>query len=198
MYLSYTNVPPSLCTSDTMANMKLPSEEVEVLVRCSGDVLRARVQALREAGWTLASIADAWTPPKQRSSIRLLATTPTTTPLPIVSSPPPPSSSDSSSLTAAEKKNPAATSRRHRRARRFYTQGSPKISKDDARTLRRLAPLARRYRARANPNGAYAVANTELTGLCIVLYRNGVSVQELAETAGVTYRAMARRLGVGK
>lgn len=197
MYLSYTNVPPSLCTSDTIANMKLPSEEVEVLVRCSGDVLRARVQALREAGWTLASIADAWTPPKQRSSIRLLATTPTKTPLPIVSSPP--SDSDSSSLTAAERKNPTTTAaRRHRRARRFYTEESPKIPKDDARTLKRLAPLARRYRARANPNGAYAVANTELTGLCIVLYRNGVSVQELAATAGVTYRAMARRLGVGK
>lgn len=195
MYLSYTNVPPSLCTSDTIANMKLPSEEVEVLVRCSGDVLRARVQALREAGWTLASIADAWTPPKQRSSIRLLATTPTTTPLPIVSSPPSPSPSHSSSLTAAERKNPV---RRHRRARRFYAQESPKISKDDARTLKRLAPLARRHRARANPNGVYAVANTELTGLCIVLYRNGVSVQELAATAGVTYRAMARRLGVGK
>jgi hypothetical protein len=177
--------------------MKLPSEEVEVLVRCSGDVLRARVQALREAGWTLASIADAWTPPKQRSSIRLLATTPTKTPLPIVSSPP--SDSDSSSLTAAERKNPTTTAaRRHRRARRFYTEESPKIPKDDARTLKRLAPLARRYRARANPNGAYAVANTELTGLCIVLYRNGVSVQELAATAGVTYRAMARRLGVGK
>jgi hypothetical protein len=178
-----------------MTNMKLPSEEVEVLVKCSGDVLRARVQALREAGWTLASIADAWNPPKQRSSIRLLATTPTKTPLPIVSSPPSPSSS----LTAAERKNsttPAA--RRHRRARRFYTEESPKISKDDSRTLKRLAPLARRYRARANPNGAYAVANTELTGLCIVLYRNGVSVQELAATAGVTYRAMARRLGVGK
>lgn len=197
MYLSYTNVPPSLCTSDTIANMKLPSEEVEVLVRCSGDVLRARVQALREAGWTLASIADAWDPPKQRSSIRLLATTPTKSPLPIVSSPPSPSP-QSSSLTAAEKRNPSAPPRRHRRARRFYTEGSPKISKDDARTLRRLAPLARRYRARANPNGAYAVANTELTGLCIVLYRDGVSVQELATTAGVTYRAMARRLGVGK
>lgn len=195
MYLSYTNVPPSLCTSDTIANMKLPSEEVEVLVKCSGDVLRARVQALREAGWTLASIADAWTPPKQRSSIRLLATTPTSTPLPIVSSPPSP---HSSSLTAAEKKNSATAVRRHRRARRFYVQESPKIPTADARTLKRLAPLARRYRARANPNGAYAVANTELTGLCIVLYRNGVSVQELAATAGVTYRAMARRLGVGK
>jgi hypothetical protein len=178
------------CTSDTMPEMKLPDDEVKVLVSCSGDPLRARVRALREAGWTLAAIADAWTPPKQRSSIRALSQQPTKSPLPIVPSPPSPSSS-SSHLAAAEKS-------RHSRARRFYNPSSPKISKDDARTIARLAPLARRYRARANPNGAYAQANEELTQLCILLYRSGASVLELSSAANVTYRAMARRIGVGK
>lgn len=179
------------CTSDTMPEMKLPDDEVKVLVSCSGDVLRARIRALREAGWTFAAIADAWTPPKQRSSIRALSQQPTKSPLPIV--PSPPSSSSSSHLAAAEKSRS-----RHSRARRFYSPSSPKISHDDTRTIARLAPLARRYRARANPNGAYAQANEELTQLCISLYRSGASVIELAAAANVTYRAMARRIGVGK
>jgi hypothetical protein len=180
------------CTSDTMPEMKLPDDEVKVLVSCSGDPLRARVRALREAGWTLAAIADAWTPPKQRSSIRALSQQPTKSPLPIVPSPPP-SSSHSSHLAAAERSRS-----RHSRARRFYNPSSPKISNDDAKRIAQLAPLARRYRARANPTGSYAQANEELTQLCISLYRAGASVIELAAAANVTYRAMARRIGVGK
>ena len=176
-----------------MPEMKLPDDEVKVLVSCSGDVLRARIRALREAGWTFAAIADAWTPPKQRSSIRALSQQPTKSPLPIV--PSPPSSSSSSHLGAAEK---SRSTTRHSRARRFYSPSSPKISYDDAKRIAQLAPLARRYRARANPTGSYALANEELTRLCISLYRSGASVIELAAAANVTYRAMARRIGVGK
>jgi len=183
------------CTNDTMPEMKLPDDEVKVLVSCSGDVLRARVRALREAGWTFAAIAEAWTPPKQRSSIRALSQQPTKSPLPIV--PSPPSSSSTSHLAAAEKSR-SSTRNRHSRARRFYNPSSPKISNDDAKRIARLAPLARRYRARANPTGSYAQANEELTQLCISLYRAGASVIELAAAANVTYRAMARRIGVGK
>ena len=199
MYLSYTNVPlrRATCTNDTMPEMKLPEVEVRLLVECSGDVLRARVRALREAGWTLAAIAEAWDPPKQRSSIRALSQQPTKSPLPIVSSPP-----SSSHLAAAEKSRStsasASASTRHSRARRFYNPAAPRISPDDATMIANLAPLARRYRARANPNGAYARANVTLTELCVSLYRSGASVIELAEAANVTYRAMARRIGVGK
>jgi lambda repressor-like predicted transcriptional regulator len=39
------------------------------------------------------------------------------------------------------------------------------------------------------------MANDELTELCASLHRSGVSVRELSQAAGVTYRAMARRLG---
>jgi DNA-binding Xre family transcriptional regulator len=41
---------------------------------------------------------------------------------------------------------------------------------------------------------AQAVANDRLTGICITLYKNGVSIKELAEAAGVTYRAMYKRI----
>lgn len=169
--------------------MKLPVVEVESLVSCSGDALRARVRALREAGWTFASIAEAWTPPRQRSSIRAIALQPTTTPLPIVASPPSKSTS-STSLAAAE--------RSHSRARRFYDRSHPTITRNDSARIATLAPLARRYRARANPDGTYARANEELTNLCTSLYRSGSSVVELAVAARVTYRAMARRIGVGQ
>jgi hypothetical protein len=45
------------------------------------------------------------------------------------------------------------------------------------------------------PNSPQALANDELTIICTRLYESNVPVRELAEVAGVTYRAMARRLG---
>jgi len=172
-----------------MPMMQLPESEVFVLRVCSGDELRARVRALREAGWTLAAIANAWDPPRQRSSIRAISQQPTKSPLPVVPSPP----SSSSHLAAAEN-----LGRRHSRARRFFDRDNPRIPPGDLSKITGLAPLARRYRARANPLGAYARANEELTELCTSLYRSGVSVAELAAAASVTYRAMARRIGVGR
>jgi DNA-binding Xre family transcriptional regulator len=41
---------------------------------------------------------------------------------------------------------------------------------------------------------APAVANSRLTELCKKLYDNKVSIRELAEAAGVTYRAMYKRV----
>jgi hypothetical protein len=40
-----------------------------------------------------------------------------------------------------------------------------------------------------------ATANEELTIICTRLYESNVTVRELSAAAGVTYRAMARRLG---
>jgi DNA-binding Xre family transcriptional regulator len=44
-------------------------------------------------------------------------------------------------------------------------------------------------------NAPAAIANAELEKICRELNARNVSVKELAEAAGVTYRAMARRLG---
>jgi hypothetical protein len=44
-------------------------------------------------------------------------------------------------------------------------------------------------------NAPVAIANTELGQICLDLYAKNVTVRELAAAAGVTYRAMARRLG---
>jgi hypothetical protein len=84
----------------------------------------------------------------------------------------------------------------HRRERRVFTHKT--LDTATRAKISQLAPLARRYRARANPYGVYAVANEELTVICKDLFENGTTVRELAEAAGVTYRAMARRIGVSK
>jgi DNA-binding Xre family transcriptional regulator len=41
---------------------------------------------------------------------------------------------------------------------------------------------------------AAAVANDRLSGICITLYQKGVSIKDLAAVAGVTYRAMYKRV----
>lgn len=185
-----------------MAKQVLPQSECEFLAVLKGDELKARVKALSSAGWSLGAIADAFTPPKQRSSIRVWATGNTQTrpdhpPVPLISSLFSSSSrSYSSILPAAEK---SASIHKHKRVRRAYDPASPLLTQQMHQQIRELAPLARQYRARANPNGVYAKANVELTKLCKDLYfKQNVSVRELSDAAGITYRAMARRIGVGK
>jgi hypothetical protein len=46
-----------------------------------------------------------------------------------------------------------------------------------------------------SPSSEEARANDELTSVCVSLINDNVTVRELAAAAGVTYRAMARRLG---
>lgn len=197
----------------------LPPSECVYLCSLSGRALRERVSALHRAGWSLGDIGHAWNPPKHRSTLKTWVdanpTPPTHTqpPLPSPSSPSSSShSSHSSFIRTPENLNlptptssaPAASSSASafrtpvgaRRPRRVFDEVTIDASTRDK--IRSLAPLARRYRARANPHGAYAVANEELTQICRELFYNGTTVRELAEVAGVTYRAMARRLGVSK
>ena len=187
-----------------MSKQVLPQSEREFLAVLKGDELKARVKALNEGGWSLGAIADAFTPPKQRSSIRVWATGNTQTrpdhpPIPLTSLSSSPSRSrshthSSSILPAAEKSTSA-----RKRVRRAYDPASPLLTRQTQQQIQKLSPLARQYRARANPNGIYAKANVELTELCKDLYfKQNVSVRELSDAAGVTYRAMARRIGVGK
>jgi hypothetical protein len=198
------------------ARQVLPHEECLVLRSLSGAALRARVQALHQQGWSLAAIGNAFDPPRRRSTIRTWIVPPQTAPhnhTPILSS----SSSDTSTIVTGGKNEPAllapapatpavplppappspsqASPLALEKRRRVYDRSNPKVSASQRRKLSTLAPLARKYRARTNPNGTYARANQELTDLCKDLYRSGASVRELSLATGVTYRAMARRLG---
>ncbi len=189
------------------ARQVLPHEECLILRSLSGVALRARVQALHAQGWSLAAIGNAFDPPRRRSTIRTWIV-PHNHP-PIISS----SSSDTSTIVTGGKSEPAPPvistpppptppsplspfqSQTLEKRRRVYDRSNPKVSASQKRKLSTLAPLARKYRARTNPNGTYALANQELTDLCKDLYRSGASVRELSLATGVTYRAMARRLG---
>lgn len=190
------------------ARQVLPHEECLVLRSLSGAALRARVQALHAQGWSLAAIGNAFDPPRRRSTIRTWivphnpptpnsSSSPSTStivtggknePSPSVPSTPPPPSPPAPP-------SPASLSQASEKKRRVYDRSNPQVSPSQKRKLSTLAPLARKYRARTNPHGTYARANQELTELCKDLYRSGASVRELSLAAGVTYRAMARRLG---
>ena len=177
---------------------RLPEGECVYLSTLSGVPLKARARALHQSGWSLAAIAEAFDPPRQRSSVRawVLSNVPapdTQPPLP----PSPSSSSSSSSLIIARESSVSSSSEtvKTKTPRRVYNPASPRISSTQKNKIATLAPLARRYRARTSPNGTYARANNELTDLCKNLYYKGTSVRELSLAAGVTYRAMARRLG---
>jgi len=178
----------------------LPESERELLGRLSGAALRARCAELRQLGWTLEAIGAAFTPPKSRSTIHAWTLSSLPPKAPKTQLLPP-----LKSIAAAEKstppapappaKKPARASGLPPRERRVFDNESPKVPENLQKKIAQLAPLARRYRARANPSGAYAMANEELTELCASLHSSGVSVRELSQAAGVTYRAMARRLG---
>lgn len=177
----------------------MPPAERDLLRALTGSELKARARALHEAGWSLASIANAFDPPRQRSSVRAWVLSPVTAeqpahlpPIPSLSSSSS-SSSSSSFIAAAESFSSAGDLDPVRR--RVYDPTQPRVPPSARRRISSLAPLARRYRARTNPNGTYARANQELTEICDHLYRTGASVRELSLAAGVTYRAMARRLG---
>jgi DNA-binding Xre family transcriptional regulator len=151
---------------------QLPPQEVELLNTLQGEQLFERIAALYNEGWPLQAMGDALSPKHPRSTIRVwvqrakgLNTIDAPIPTP-----------KAVSLLPKVKLN------------------SPGIPRDTLEIIQELAPLARRFRSRMATTAAQAVANDRLTGICITLYQKGVSIKELAEAAGVTYRAMYKRI----
>lgn len=151
----------------------LPKSEALFLASLSKEQLWRRVKDLNDAGWTLQSIADAFDPPRRRSTIRSWVIKDTPECDFVTATPAPP--------------QPKAKSRRKR-------PKSPGIPHDEQLRIARLSPVARRFRARTNPSSVSFTANQELTHIAGLLYNKGVTVSELARASGVTYRAMKRRV----
>ena len=154
---------------------ELPREEAELLNTLFDDELYTRINKLYQAGWTLQAIGNAFEPKRTRSTIRFWANrrhVPAETPV--------------QELPTPKYKARGYISRRPK---------SPGIDPATRERIDYLAPLARRYRAKMGAGTTEAHANRELTELCMFLVGENVTVRELAEAAGVTYRAMARRLG---
>lgn len=152
---------------------KLPEYEVEHLRSLRDTPLYIRCHDLYSAGWTLRAIGEAFNPPRPRSTIKswLDKVTPRTSyntvPSPIYVT------------------DPTYTPTR---------PASPGINAADLTKIQELQPVAKRFRAGMSPRHKAALANDELTFLVKTLHEGGVPVQELATAAGVTYRAMAKRL----
>ena len=153
----------------------IPPHEVEYLNSLKGEQLYDRVKALYDAGWSLQTLGDSLLPKHPRSTIRTWvqrATGQNMTDAPI---------------PTPKLKTPQGGYQKVR-------PESPGIPQDDLEIIRQLAPLARSYRSRMAMTSAAAVANDRLTALCILQHQKGVSIKELAEAAGVTYRAMYKRI----
>ena len=164
---------------------ELPESEVQALRALPVPERNARLRALYDTGWSLSSLAAAFDPPRPRTTIRVWINS--SAPLKDHASTPPIPPSPSKNSSAAHSAQPRRTFSLPRRRR----MGLPA---DAVQEIKTLAPLARRHRPRTSPGNRYRVANEDLTRLTRELYSSGASIPELAEAAGVTYRAMYRRV----
>lgn len=158
---------------------KLPKEEVTFLENLSQNELQSRLLALHEAGWSLSVLGRSLRPAKPKTTIHFwIKKAERTEQIRDVPLPPP------KSLTTSV---PTKTAPRLRSI-------SPGVPPDMRPRLRHLSEQARRYRAKTPPGSPLALANEELTAVAKTLRSMGVPTASIAEAAGVSYRAMARRL----
>jgi hypothetical protein len=172
----------------------VPPAERALLAALSGPALSERLRGLFEAGWSLSSLAEALPTPRPRTTVRSWITS---RPRPPLASPPlkralplPPVPSPFSAPAEPD----ARPVRRFSAPRRGRRLGLDPATCSEISTL---APLARRHRSRTGPLSPARIANESLTRLTRDLYGRGASIPELAEAAGVTYRAMRRRVRGG-
>jgi hypothetical protein len=157
---------------------KLPPQEVELLNSIAMDALIVRVNDLYQAGWSLQSIGEALSPQRPRTTIRSW----------VLKAPTQPTNGE---IVDAPIPSPRIRTDQDGYQKKRVSPGIPQGVYED---IQRLAPLARTFRSRMATTSAPSVANGRLTELCKELNAKGVSVKELAEAAGVTYRAMYKRI----
>lgn len=159
-------------------NQKLPIYESNLLQNLTGYQLYARAKTLYDAGWTLRAIGESLTPPRARSTVRYWIVSADLTPI----------GSVYTDLPTAPVPTLATPASRGLKPRRPLTTV-------EFTRIKELAPSARRYRATMKPGHRSAQANNELTEMCVRLHHEDrVTIKDLAEAAGVSYRAMARRV----
>jgi hypothetical protein len=175
----------------------VPAAERELLATLSGRDLHARLRALSDAGWSLSSLAEALDPPRPRTTIRSWITSLPPLPPPLQHQPSAPLKEHFQHSPPVPSPHAPPTSAHDTvSVRRFSSPRRSRmgIAQATAARLAELAPVARRHRPRTSPTNPARVANESLTRLTRELYSRGASIPELAEAAGVTYRAMRRRV----
>ncbi len=155
----------------------LPQKEVDFINTLSGPNLHKRASALYSAGWTLASIGDALTPTRTRSTIKSW----------VDRYPSPDPRSLDVDVPIPRLRTPDGGYQR-------LTPKSPGVPPHVADRLLQLAPQARLYRHRMPSSHPCAQANQEMNRLVLELRDNDVSIADIARAANVTHRAITRRL----
>jgi hypothetical protein len=149
----------------------LPPPERKFLASLPRPHLAIRLRDLNKAGWSLHALANSLDPVRPKTTVHYWisnATAPTPAHFPSVYSPPP--------------------------SQRAMRPVSPAVPPHLRPRLRELAQLAQRNRAKIRPDAPQARASTELTELARLLHQKGVPTAAIADAAGVSYRAMHRRL----
>jgi hypothetical protein len=160
-------------------SIQLPQDEVTFIAALPRPEAEARLRALWEAGWSLQILGSSLNPPRPKTTIHFWVKRAESVEQQRVIPAPPPKS-----LTTSV---PTKSAPRLRSI-------SPGVPSDMRPRLRELSAQAKRYRAKTAPDSPLALANDELTAIARTLRSMGVPTAAIAEAAGVSYRAMARRL----
>ena len=157
----------------------LPSDEVRFIDALPRPEAESRLRSLWESGWSLSILGDSLTPPRPKTTIHFwVRRAESKEQFRAIPTPPP------RSLTTSV---PTKTAPRLRSI-------SPGVPPDMRQRLQDLSKLAKRYRAKTSPDSPFSQANSELTAVANTLRSMGVPTADIAKAAGVSYRAMARRL----
>jgi hypothetical protein len=161
----------------------LPLDEVELLTTMGKKERYYRAKQLFDAGWTLQSIGNAFDPVQKRSTVQYWT-------------------SQANLKFDTNKRVPSpwggfvdAPMPKPIRGYQLKKPKSPGIPKETQERLRYLAPLARYYRSGMSSTSLNGLANSEMNEIVQDLYNKNVKIAEIAKAAGVTSRAIARRLG---
>ena len=165
-----------------MLSPTLPPDEIAFLEALPQHLMQARLAMLHKAGWSLSILGRSFNPPRPKTTIHFW----------IRNSVSDPSLSRRAVPTPPLTITAAVPTQRAPRTRSI----SPRVPPDLRPRLRELGTLARRYRAKTPANSPLAQANRELTDLALKLRSRGVSTADIADAAGVSYRAMARRIAL--
>ena len=156
-------------------DLPLPQSEVDLLNKLDRRRLLSRVHELYHAGWTLSAIGNAFTPAKGRSTIKAWV-----------------DQNDTSNSIGLPVPLP-----NHKTPKNGYqrlTPKSPGVPPITAEQLRKLAPVAQQYRARTPSGSQPAIANALMNQIIRDLRSIDVSIADIARAAGVTHRAIAKRV----
>jgi len=165
-------------------NTQLPLPQSEIaflaeLAKSDQKVFHARLRALWEAGWSLSILGNSVYPKRPRATIhywvRKAEQYKPNTPIP--------TPQFTQSLPTALLGVVSASTKTI----------APSVTPEMSEKLRTLSLQARRYRSRTTQDNRFAVANREFTELVKELRSQGVPAVEIAEAAGISYRAVARR-----